>query len=314
MSMNPRLPSLPALRTFEAAARHQSFKNAAEELSVTPVAVTRQVKVLEQDLGLALFERQHRRVVLTDAGRALARELAQAFALIDRAVRHSRLQAAGLTLRIGVDPIFGARWLAPRLDAFRALHPGIAVELVWADDSNARLDSVIYYGTNLKATARRHVLFRDTVFPVCCPSLAHGEPGLREPADLARHRLLHEGSVDWWQRWLDLAGLDDVETTSGAVFLASGEAYAAALRGEGVMVGDDIVGASELRDGTLIRPFAVTMDGGTYVLARRDPENDPAMDLFAAWLSEACRVHKAQMRRFLGLDTQRAGAGAPARA
>lgn len=312
--MTSRLPSLAALRTFEAAARHESFKKAAEELSVTPVAVTRQVKALEQDLGLALFERHHRRVTVTPAGRALAQELGQAFAIVGRAVARSRLQAGRLTLRIGVDPVFGKRWLAPRLDAFRSRHPTIAVELVWADDSNARLDGVIYYGTNLKPTARRHVLFRDTVFPVCSPALVSGEPGLREPADLARHRLLHEGSVDWWQRWLDLAGLEDVETTSGAVFLASGEAYAAAVRGEGVMVGDDIVSAPELRDGTLMRPFAVTFEGGTYVLARRDPENDEAMDLFAAWLAQACRAHKEEMRRFLDLETRRADAEAPARA
>ena len=109
--MSRRIPSLAALRTFEAAARHESFKKAAEELSVTPVAVTRQVKALEQDLGLTLFERSHRKVVATPAARALAAELADAFARIRDAVGHARRHAGRTTLRIGVDRLFAERWL-----------------------------------------------------------------------------------------------------------------------------------------------------------------------------------------------------------
>ncbi len=299
--MAARIPSLSALRTFEAAARHESFKLAAQELSVTPVAVTRQVKALEEDLGLALFDRHHRRVVLTAEGAALARELAGAFATIGAAVADARRQAGRLTLRIAVDQSFGERWLAPRLTVFAEAHPAIAVELVAADAPADRLDGVIYYGTNLKPGPRRHILFRDTVFPLCSPALLEGENGLHAPGDLARHRLLHEGSVDWWQRWLDMAGAPEVETTTGAVFLAAGEAYAAAARGEGVVVGDDILTSSDLQQGRLVRPFAATMEGGTYVLARHDPANDEAMDLFVAWLVESCRTHKQTMRRFLGL-------------
>lgn len=299
--MTSRLPSLSALRTFEAAARHESFKKAAEELSVTPVAVTRQVKALEQDLGFALFERRHRRVVATPAARALAEELAGAFARIRDAVGHARRHSGRTTLRIGVDAIFAERWLGPRLDAFHADHPDIAVELVPSDDSSAHLDGVIYYGANLKPSARRHILFRDTVFPVCSPALVQGAPGLREPGDLRHHRLLHEGSVDWWHRWLELAGAEDVETTSGAVFLGPGEAYVAAARGEGVVVGDDILTAGDLLEGRLVRPFAASFEGSTYALARSPGDHGPAMDTFTTWLADTCRAHKARMRTVLGL-------------
>lgn len=299
--MSRRIPSLAALRTFEAAARHESFKKAAEELSVTPVAVTRQVKALEQDLGLTLFERSHRKVVATPAARALAAELADAFARIRDAVGHARRHAGRTTLRIGVDRLFAERWLGPRLDAFHADHPEIAVELVPSEDGSAPLDGVIYYGANLKPSARRHILFRDTVFPVCSPALAQDSPGLREPGDLRRHRLLHEGSVDWWQRWLELAGAEDVETTSGAVFLAAGDAYAAAARGEGVVVGDDILTAGDLLEGRLVRPFATSFEGSTYALARGTGDHGPAMDAFTAWLVDTCRAHKARMRQALGL-------------
>jgi len=300
--MNPRLPSLSALRTFETAARHQSFKKAAEELSVTPVAVTRQVKALEQDLGLDLFTRMHRRVILTEAGRELAVELTEAFRAMRGAVERTRERAGRRLLRIGADRVFGERWLAPRIPAFEKLHPLIEVELTPIDDDEGWIDGVIYYGTALKPGPRLHILFSDTVFPVCSPLLRQGGRRLAVPSDLARHRLLHEGSVDWWQRWLALAGAEEVETTRGSVYLSQGQAYDAAAAGEGVVIGDDILTSGGLLDGTLIRPFDPVFEGGAYALARRGPDGEPAMAAFLDWLTATCRAHKAEMRRHLGLD------------
>jgi len=311
--MYRRLPSLSALRTFEAAARHESFKHAAEELAVTPVAVTRQVKSLETAIGLPLFSRHHRRVALTEAGRELAGDLAAAFGAISGAVERTRRRAGIRVLRIGTDRIFGERWLAPRLAEFGRRHPGIEVELAPGDDGEAWLDGVIYYGTGLKVGPRRHILFRDTVFPVCSPALVRGRSTLRGPADLARHRLLHEGSVDWWQRWLAAAGAVDVESTSGAIYMSPGRAYDSAVAGEGVVIGNDILTAAELLDGRLVRPFEPFFDGGTYALARHGPDDDQAMATFVRWLVVTCREHKAGMRERLGLKRGRAIATATAR-
>jgi LysR family glycine cleavage system transcriptional activator len=305
--MPQRLPSLSALKTFEAAARHESFKHAAEELAVTPVAVTRQIKVLEENLGLELFTRLHRRVVLTEAGRELAADLTGAFRAVRDAVERTRVRAGRRLLRIGTDHVFAERWLAPRIATFHRQHPLIEVELAPNDDDEGRLDGVIYYGTALKAGPRLHILFSDTVFPVCSPSLRRGGRRLDRPSDLARHRLLHEGSVDWWQRWLAVAGAEEVETTSGAVFLSQGQAYDAAAAGEGVVIGDDILTSPGLIDGTLIRPFGPVFEGGSYALARRGPDGDPAMAAFLDWLTATCRAHKSEMRRRLGLDAAATG-------
>lgn len=311
--MPRRLPSLSALRTFEAAARHQSFKHAAQELAVTPVAITRQVKALEAELGLALFVRHHRGVALTEAGRELAAGLGHAFTDLHAAVERTRRRAGLRLLRIGVDRVFGERWLAPRLDAFRRLHPGLDVALTPPDDAEAWLDGVIDYGSHVEPGPRRHLLLRETVFPVCSPALLRGRRPLSAPGDLAHHRLLHEGSIDWWQRWLHVAGADSIEATAGAAYLAPGKAYEAAVAGRGVIIGDDIVTADDLLAGRLVRPFVDVFEGNTYALLCNGPEGDQAMAAFAGWLIEAGRSHKAEMRRHLGLTRKRAGTGVPAR-
>lgn len=311
--MPSRLPSLAALRTFEAAARHESFKDAATELAVTPVAVTRQVKALEQQLGLPLFERHHRRVVLTDAGRDLARSLEGAFADMRDAVERMRRRAGRRVLRIGVDRIFAERWLQPRVPAFAALHPEIDLVLVPSDSSPDEVGATvasIYYGSRLRSSPHRHLLFRDTVFPVCSPSLLRGPHPLAAPADLRGHRLLHEGSVDWWQRWLAVAGIEDIELTSGPVFVSPGRAYEAAVAGKGIVIGDDIITADDLLDGRLIRPFAAHFDGGTYALAIHGDTSDPALAAFVEWLLATCRAHKARMKAWLGLEPGRRGSKA----
>ena len=297
--MTTRMPSLSALRAFEAAARHESFKDAAAELTVTPVAVTRQIKALEHELGLRLFDRLHRRVALTEAGRELTAELAPAFDAMRRAVARARGRAGRSRLRIGIDGVFAARWLDPRLADFRSQHPEIEVELLAPEESG--LNGTIYYGAGLAPGENRYVLFRETVFPVCSPALANGQKPLREPADLIHHRLVHEGAVDWWQRWLDAAGVEGIEITSGPVFLSGGKAYEAAVAGQGVVVGDDIVTGDDLAAGRLVRPFATTVEGSSYALVVRPAPDDLALAAFVDWLRAACRSHKQRMKELLGL-------------
>lgn len=300
--MASRLPSLSALRAFEAAARHESFKEAAAELAVTPVAVTRQIKALEHELGLRLFDRLHRRVVLTEGGLELLADMALAFQAMHRGVERARQRAGLRRLAIGVDDTFAARWLVPRLEGFRRQHPNVEIELRHQEDNEVELDGTIYYGEVLYPSANRHVLFTETVFPVCSPALAAGPPPLRAPADLARHRLLHEGSgIDWWRRWLEAASLRDIEIGDGVVFPSSNKAYDAAVAGEGAIIGDDIITADDLAAGRLVRLFETTFPGGTYAIVVRDARGDVALSAFVDWLRAAGRAHKQRMKDLLRL-------------
>ena len=185
------------------------------------------------------------------------------------------------------------------------MHPDIDLLLVPSDaapDEVGTTAASIYYGSRLRPSPRRHLLFRETVFPVCSPDLARGARPLQQPSDLQGHRLLHEGSVDWWQRWLAVAGIEDIELTSGPVFVSPGKAYEAAIAGQGVVIGDDVVTADDLLAGRLVRPFAPHFDGGTYALAVHGDGGDLALAAFTDWLRTTCRAHKACMKAWLGLE------------
>ena len=181
--MNRKPLNLHALRAFEAAARHERFKAAATELGVTPVAITRHVRWMESDLRVALFERLHRGVRLTEAGRQLREELVPAFAAMHLGIEHVRERMARDTLRIGSEAAFAKRWLGPRLDAFHERHPEIHVELRLQED-DPEIDGVIFYGFRQRFGRNRHLLFEETAFPVCSPALLEGPVPLARPEDL----------------------------------------------------------------------------------------------------------------------------------
>lgn len=290
--------NLHALRAFEAAARLQSFKGAAAELGVTPVAITRHIKWLEGDLRVLLFERLHRGVRLTDVGRELREEIMPAFAALDRGVEHVRERTAKDTLHIGSETAFAKRWLAPRLDAFHQLHPEIYIDLRLQDDDE-ELDGIIFYGFRQRFGRNRHLLFNETAFPVCSPALLEGSVPLVDPRDLARHCLLHDDSDDWWQRWFETAGLRGLKSRDNETFFSHDRIYEAAIEGRGVMIGDDMVYGDDLAEGRLVRLFDQTMAGNQFILAVRSSPPRRALDDFVAWILSACEDHKKRMQQVL---------------
>jgi LysR family transcriptional regulator, glycine cleavage system transcriptional activator len=288
-----RLP-LTALRSFESAGRLLSFTQAAEELFVTQAAISRQIRELERSLGLGLFERHHRSVSLTENGARLLARLTQSFDEIDGALRQMPPSSAASSLVVSVEPGFAACWLVPRLDRFRALQPGIDVEIL----SDSR---VIEFRTSRAELAIRHSasatgwprveaqrLARAVVTPVLSPALlAHGPP-LLHPEDLAGHTLLHEDGRRYWAVWMERAGIVSPQTARGPLFNDGALVIPAALRGHGVALGDLVLVKDDIEAGRLIAPFDLTVSLGSYwLVAPRFDRLSPAARIFADWLHDA---------------------------
>ncbi|MCH7931217.1 MAG: transcriptional regulator GcvA [Proteobacteria bacterium] len=300
--MARKLPPLNALRAFEAAARHLSVTRAAGELNVTPAAVSHQVKALEDRLGVALFRRLNRAMLLTDAGQLLLPGLRDGFDRLAEAVHRVRAHGAGNALTVSVAPSFAAKWLVPRLDRFRAAHADIEIRLDATDQlvdfAREDVDVAIRYGAGDYPGLRADRLFTDEVFPVCSPRLLEAPHPLREPADLRWHTLLHVGwatdSEFWpdWRMWLLAAGVRDVAPTQGPKFKQEGMVVQAALEGHGVALASSVLVADDLAAGRLVRPFelGLPLSFAYYVVATEAAADQPKVAAFRAWiLAEAKR-------------------------
>lgn len=287
MKAPTRLPSLNALRSFEAVARHLSFARAAEELFVTKAAVAQQVRQLEEEIGAPLVERVGRGLRLTDAGQAGMRELGDGFSLLGRAARAMREANGRRFLVINSTASFAATWLVGRIGKFKTQHPEIDVLLDAnpAEDSLERsnVDALIRWGTGEFADLATTLLFKEAVFPVCAPALANGEYPIRAPQDLKHHTLLH---LDWnpssstwpgWSDWLKAAGAADVDSTRGVWFNHMSMAIYAAAQGQGVALTSLAIAADELAAGRLIAPFTTSVHTpfGYYFLCRPSQSSSP---------------------------------------
>jgi LysR family glycine cleavage system transcriptional activator len=285
-----RLP-LTALRSFEAAGRHLSFSRAAEELFVSQAAVSRQIRELEAQIGRPLFERLHRRVVLTEAGQDLLEHLTQSFDTIDRKLTEIQARPRDDLVKVSTEPFFAGSWLIPRLNRFHDRHPGIDV----AVDVSTHLTEFRTHEADLAVrhsekrsewprTQSRH-LFESPATPVVSPELLAKGPPLRTVADLARHTLLHEENRDGWVRWLKVAGAENVMTGRGPIFADGTLTTRAAALGHGVALGDLFMNAAELRNGSLVQPFSVAMPFGSYwLVAPNFDALSPPAHIFAEWL------------------------------
>lgn len=289
-----QLPSLNALRAFEAAARHLSLSTAAKELNVTPAAVSHQVKALEDYLGVSLFRRAHNALLLTDAGQVCLPGLSEGFDRLAAAVAATRASEESRPLTVTVSPTFGARWLVPRLERFAEAYPGIDVRL----DASERLvdlvsedvDVAVRYGRGDYPGMQVDKLFgEEVVMPVCSPRLLSGEHALREPADLRHHTLLHVvepvGTPDW-RMWLKAAGVAGCDPLRGPTFTQSNLALEAAIRGQGVALGWFRSVQADLEAGRLVRPFdlSVPVDFGYYLVYPPGSERHARVTAFREWI------------------------------
>ena len=302
-----RLPPLDLIASFEAAARHLSFTKAAAERFVTQSAMSRQMRTLEDELGVALFTRQHRALVLTADGQRLLAACTIALAGLRGAVRDIRAPNRREVLALTTTPGFAALWLIPRLTAFTRAHPGIDVRLD-ATLENRNLaaegfDLAIRYA-KVGSMGGGAKLFDEAMQPVCSPRLvAELALPLREPADLAHHTLLHlamdndaSGMPVEWEAWLTAWGLADLRPAAQLSFTSYAEAITAALAGQGVALGRRPLVDALLASGQLVTPFAAqTASARAYQLIV-DPASRarPAVRAFEQWLlQQAAATAKA---------------------
>jgi DNA-binding transcriptional LysR family regulator len=262
----PRLPSLDLLRGFEAAARHLSFTKAAEELHVTQSAVSRQIKTLEEQLGVALFRRLNRALLLTEEGQALARAATTAIAGIEQAVRRLGSLADDRPITVTTTVSFAALWLVPRLARFRAAHPGIDVRLAATNDladlARDGIDLAIRFCEPKSAPAGAVALIGEEIFPVASPRLMRDRKRpLKTPADLKHHVLLHLedplGSWPWltWREWLVALKVPDLKSAGALHFSHYDQLAQAAIEGEGIALGRTPLLERPLSRGLLVAPF-----------------------------------------------------------
>ena len=287
---NRSLPPLAALRAFEAVARRSSFKAAAEELFVTPTAISHQIRQLEAQLGLRVLERTPRAVRLTAEGSVLYEATASGLAEIAKAVAQLRQRQDSMTLTLTSTTAFLGHWMVPRLGELRRLLPDVDLRL-HASDAIVELrpggvDAAIRYGKGPFAGVAS-VPLRDDVFgPVCSPGL-----GLSVPEDLRQATLIHiDGrqvpapSPDW-PRWCAEAGLRDMDTQAGVRFPDSTLAVQAAMAGHGVVIASLVLVADALAAGLLVAPFAPVLRGETYHFAcAPELQTRPDVAALRAWL------------------------------
>lgn len=288
-----RLPSLTALRTFEAAARHAHFGRAAAELCVTDSAVSHQIRLLEEQLGAVLFDRAGRQVRPTAAARRLLQRLQQAFELIGEACDELRDPASQAQLHIAVTAELAQTWLIGRLADFAERYPQITLHVheqpLEAPLPGAEIDLAITYGTGPQDASAYFVRPLPTLqfFPVCSPGLFNHSP-LKHPRDLLRHCLLHDDQDGkTWGAWLSThAG--DIQPSRHLYLGHAGLTMEAALRGQGVAIGDNLTSAEELASGRLIRPFAAQVPAlGQYALVcERLRLERPAVAGFITWFTD----------------------------
>ncbi len=285
-----RLP-LTALRTFEVAARRESFKGAAEELGVSPTTVSNQIRQLERDWGCRLFIRKPRQVVLTDTGRSLGRVVSDAFDAIAAEIEH---HAGGSRKRVSlaVGPIFGARWLTPRLARLRAACPDIDLLVRHGPRitgaGNLAASIAVDWGHGDWTGLESEWLLAIRYAPVLSPALLETHGGVSHPRDLTRFTVLHQHDRSEWQAWLALAGVEGLAFAGEAVIEDANVVTQAAIDGQGVALGVFPFIQDEIAAGRLVRPFATELapTRSFFVLTRPGARSTPEIAAICAWLAQ----------------------------
>lgn len=316
--MIDRLPPLAALRAFEAAARRLNFRQAAQELFVTPGAISQQIRLLEEHVGTPLFQREGRGVTLTEAGAAALPALRLGFEKLAEAARAMRQPQRRCRATVSVPPSFAAKWLVPRLERFNQAHPDVEIwvtaDMALVDFASADVDLAIRYGAGAYPSLTITRLLEETALPVCAPALLEAAPILR-PSDLANHTLLHDsgpsahdGAPDW-SMWLKAHGALEVDGTRGPRFNQASLVIESAVAGRGVALAKRALAEADLSARRLIAPFAdgaAPLAYGYHLVWPQGRVFTPPQRCFIDWLlaeaqsSERARADHEAMPVFAG--------------
>ena len=306
--MSRQLPPLNALRAFEAAARHLSFTKAADELHVTQAAISHQVKALEHSLGLPLFRRFNRRLVLTEAGQTYHPVLRDAFDQMAAATHRLQTDDESGQLKVSTLQSFGAKWLLPRLPRFRERYPNIDVMVSTSnhqvDFAREGFDLAIRFGLGVYPDLHCVFLTDDEAFPVCSPGLLTGSNPLGRAEDLESHTLLHDSvshdeEAPHWVVWLRAAGLEGIDARRGPGYSDSAMVLQAAVAGQGVAIGRRVLAIDDLLAGHLVQPFGPVIPTrfSYYVVSPKAIADRFKVRVFRAWLQEEIERDRANWAR-----------------
>jgi len=303
-----RLPPLNSLRAFETAARYLSFSMAAAELNVTQSAISRQIKALEDYVGMPLFRRLPRSIELTDQGRRFAAPLHEAFEQLHHATQIVFNDHRPSTLNINVLPTLAMKWLIPRLPHFAAANPTIEVRMITSirpvnfrvdendvairvgpahKQSKKEMSPIDLVMTQDWADIRSIPILPDALIAVCSPTLLKNGPPIRKASDLRHHTLIHTASREkGWPYWLEAMGLDDAEIGNSTAYGHFFMAIQAAIEGNGVAVVPAVLLESELKSGSLIALFEGkrVVAGAYYLMCRECDWHSPKIKCFREWL------------------------------
>jgi LysR family transcriptional regulator, glycine cleavage system transcriptional activator len=306
-----RLPPLNALKAFEAAARYESFTRAAEELCVTQGAVSHQVKALEAELGIKLFNRERQRLIITEAGREYLVVLRDAFDRI--AVGTERLvqrQSSGV-ITVSTSPDFAAKWLVNRLGRFAETHPGIdlrvSATLHHVDFAREDVDLAVRHGDGNWAGLDVVRLCTEQLFAVCSPKLLAGRNRITKPSDVLKFPLLHLDDSNAWVKWFGAAGLEGADHLHGPVLNRASMIIDAAIDGQGIALARTTLAATDLINGRLVRPFAeaLRLSKAYWIVCPKATSALPKITTFRDWLLTEAAQDTRQLQKLRSKDVER---------
>jgi LysR family transcriptional regulator, glycine cleavage system transcriptional activator len=287
--MRPRLPSLNALKAFEAAARHESFTRAAEELCVTQGAVSHQVKALELELAIKLFNRERQRLIITEAGRDYLAVVRDALDRIAVGTERLLQRQSGGILTVSTSPDFAAKWLVHRLGHFAEAHAGIdlrvSATMHHVDFAREDVDMAVRHGDGNWSGLDAVQLSAEQLFAICSPKLFSGRR-LAKPTDILKFPLIHLDSRADWTKWLRVAGIGDENIRHGPVLNRASMVIDAAINGQGIALARTTLAAWDLINGRLVRPFteALRLSKTYWIVCPKVTSNLPKIVTFRDWL------------------------------
>jgi LysR family glycine cleavage system transcriptional activator len=290
--MATRLPPLKALKVFEASARQLSFTRAAEELFVTQAAVSHQIKSLEEYLGIKLFIRKNRSLLLTEEGQSYYSDIKNIFSLLHDATEKLLARGAKGAITVSLQPSFAIQWLVPRLNTFNALNPEIDVRIKAVDQADNSLtqdvDIAIYHGRGRWPDVHLDKLHTEYLIPVCSPLLLQGKKPLNSIDDLTNHTLLHDSSRRDWKKWFKEVGVKGVNVNHGPIFSHSAMVVQAAVYGQGIALANSILVQPDIDAGRLISPVSHTMvsKDAFYIVCREHQVKIGKIAAFREWVLE----------------------------
>lgn len=290
--MATRIPPLNALKAFEASARHLSFTRAAEELFVTQAAISHQIKSLEEHLGLKLFMRKNRALLLTEEGQAYYQDIKDVFTSLQDATEKLLARGSKGAITVSLQPSFAIQWLVPRLSTFNLLNADIDVRIKAVDQSDNLLtedvDVAIYYGRGRWPGVHADKLHTEYLIPVCSPLLLDGPKPLNTIQDLTNHTLLHDTSRRDWKRWFKEAGIRGTNVNHGPIFSHSAMVVQGAVHGQGIALAQRILAQPELDAGRLVMPVehSLISKNAFYLVCREHQLELGKIAAFRDWVLE----------------------------